>query len=79
MAWKARKSDCINAIRRLNEKLDKYNIELFFVRRRSFVTPFAVDIFDIEGNLIKTLVTGHLQEINMYLGGMEFVCSLNEY
>jgi hypothetical protein len=79
MAWKARKSDCLKAIERLNEKLSyKYNMELCLIYRRNRRNPFALNIFDLEGNLVKGVVTGHLQEVNMYLGGMEFVCSLGE-
>ena len=80
MAWKARKGDCIRAIGRLNEKLSyKYNMELCLIYRRNHPIPFSLDIFDLEGNLVKNGVTGHLQEINMYLGGMELICSLNDH
>lgn len=76
MAWRAKKRDCTEAVERLNLILSKYNMELYFGHRQR--CHYYVDKFDLFGNMIGTLVTGNLQEINMYLGGMEFVCFLDE-
>jgi hypothetical protein len=77
MNWKAHKSDCTKSIERLNLILSKHNIELFFIHNIRY--HYTVDKFDLFGNMIGTLVTGNLQEINMYLGGMEYVLSLDRF